>query len=104
LAAFCQGPRAGHVSGPRLTRTATGMLVAIALALPTAATARPVDYAGDPLTISKASPRPAVTGTVQDRFDWASAAIGAGAASVFVLVTGGVARRREHHAGHIQAS
>jgi hypothetical protein len=80
------------------------MIAAIALALPTAANARPVDVDGDPLTISKASPRPAVTGTVQDQFDWASAAIGAGAASVLVLVTGGVARRREHHPRHIQAS
>jgi hypothetical protein len=89
--------------GPRLTRTAAATIAALALALPATAAARPIDATGDRLTISKASPPPAVTGTVQDRFDWASAAIGAGAASALVLVTGGVARRREHH-HHVQAS
>ena len=81
----------------RLTCT----LTAIALALPAAAAARPIDFAGDRLSLPPTPTQPTVTSTPDDHFDWASAAIGAGGASALLLLTAGVARHRDgfliHH-------
>ena len=75
----------------RIARLATAGLLAVALAAP-AASARPaqLDYpvppGGEPVVIEPAPAR--VVQSVDDGFDWGSAAIGAGAASAIVLLIG----------------
>jgi hypothetical protein len=88
----------------RITRLATAALVAGALAAP-AASARPVTdppipNGSGPVVIEPA-PAPVVP-TVDDGFDWASAAIGAGAAGGLILligVGGSTYRHRHEHVG-----
>ena len=81
----------------RFTRLVTAGLIAGALAAP-AASARPVTDPpipnGEPVNIE---PAPVVP-TVDDGFDWASAAIGAGIAGglVLLLVGGGITYRHRH--------
>jgi hypothetical protein len=90
----------------RLTRTAAGSLAALALAAP-AAVAREADvYPGNstPPTAEtvgpKTAPAPSVT-TVDEGFDWPSAAIGAGgAAAVLVLTMAGASAASHRHRAH----
>ena len=84
----------------RITRLVTAGLIAGALAAP-AASARPVtdppiDNGSGPVFIEPA-PAPVVS-SVDDGFDWASAAIGAGAAGGLVLLlgAGGITYRHRH--------
>ena len=82
----------------RITRLATAGLVAAAVAAP-AANARPAGpdtpITGEPVVIEPSAP---VVQSVDDGFDWASAAIGAGIAGglVLLLVWGGVTYRHRH--------
>ena len=82
----------------RITRLATAGLIAAALAAP-AASARPAGpdtpNTGEPVVIE---PAPPVVQSVDDGFDWASAAIGAGAAGGLVLLigAGGISYRHRH--------
>jgi len=86
----------------RITRLVTAGLIAGALAAP-AASARPVtdppiDNGSGPVVIEPAP----VTPSVDDGFDWASAAIGAGAAGGLILligVGGSTYRHRHEHIG-----
>jgi hypothetical protein len=90
----------------RLTRTAAGSLAALALAAP-AAVARQADvYPGNataPTAESvspKTAPPPTIT-TVDEGFDWGSAAIGAGgAAAVLVLTMAGASAASHRHRAH----
>ena len=83
----------------RITRLVTAGLIAGALAAP-AASARPAgpDTPGEPVVIDPV-PAPVVQ-SVDDGFDWASAAIGAGAAGGLILLIGvggtGYRHRHEH--------
>jgi len=82
----------------RITRLAAAGLIAGALAAP-AASARPAGpdtpNTGEPVVID---PAPPVVQSVDDGFDWASAAIGAGAAGGLILLigAGGVSYRHRH--------
>jgi len=86
----------------RITRLVTAGLIAGALAAP-AASARPVtdppiDNGSGPVFIEPAPVAP----SVDDGFDWASAAIGAGAAGGLMLligVGGSTYRHRHEHIG-----
>jgi hypothetical protein len=88
----------------RITRLVTAGLIAGALAAP-AASARPVSdppiqNGGEPVVIEP--DRAPVVQSVDEGFDWASAAIGAGAAGGLVLlvgVGGSSYRRRHEHLG-----
>jgi hypothetical protein len=85
----------------RITRLVTAGLIAGALAAP-AASARPapldspVPAGSEPIVIEPA-PAPVVQ-SVDEGFDWDSAAIGAGAAGALVLLigVGGTTYRRRH--------
>lgn len=85
----------------RITRLVTAGLIAGALAAP-AASARPAGpdppSSGEPVTVDP-DPAPVVQ-SIDEGFDWASAAIGAGAAGglVLLIVVGGngFRQRREH--------
>jgi hypothetical protein len=87
----------------RITRLVAAGLMAGALAAP-AADARPAGpdpaTSGEPVAV-EAEPAPVVE-SVDEGFDWASAAIGAGVAGglVLVMVVGGTGyrQRREHAA------
>ena len=88
------------VSHHRITRLAAAALIAGALAAP-AASARPAgsDTPGEPVVIEPAAP---VVQSVDDGLDWASAAIGAGAAGGLILligVGGTTYRHRHEHIG-----
>jgi hypothetical protein len=82
----------------RITRLATAGLIAGALAAP-AASARPAGpdtpNTGEPVVIEPAAP---VVQSVDDGLDWASAAIGAGAAGSLILLigAGGITYRHRH--------
>ena len=78
----------------RITRLATAGLIAGALAAP-AASARPAPI---DMPVPSVEPTPPVVQSVDDGFDWASAAIGAGIAGgiVLLLVWGGVTYRHRH--------
>ena len=81
----------------RFTRLVTAGLVAGALAAP-AASARPAPL--DPVVIEP-DPAPVVQ-RVDDGFDWASAAIGAGTAGGLILLIGAggtTYRHRQEHLG-----
>jgi hypothetical protein len=89
----------------RITRLATVGLIAGAIAAPAAHAVpaspdAPVQPGSDPVVIE---PEPApVVQSVDDGFDWASAAIGAGAAGGLVLligVGGTTYRHRHEHIG-----
>ena len=84
-----------HHSHP-IARLVTAGLVAGALAAP-AAVAQPID---DPQTSEPAPSTTPVVRTIDEGFDWGSAAIGAGGAgAVIVLVSlGGVAYVARHRA------
>ena len=81
----------------RLTRAAACALAVAALAAPVA-TARPIDvFPGSTASPTAAgssktnAPAPTVIRTIDDGFDWGSAAIGASAAAAIVLLSlGGV--------------
>jgi len=84
----------------RITRLATAALIAGALAAP-AASARPltdppIPNGGEPVVIEPDSAP--VVERVDDGFDWASAAIGAGFAGGIILLVawGGVTYRHRH--------
>jgi hypothetical protein len=82
----------------RITRLATASLIAGALAAP-AASARPAPPDTPVPSVEPAAP---VVQSIDDGFDWASAAIGAGAAGSLVLligVGGSTYRRRHEHIG-----
>jgi hypothetical protein len=84
----------------RITRLAAAGLLAGALAAP-AAGARPAgpDTPGEPVVIDDPAP---VVQSVDDGLDWASAAIGAGAAGSLILligVGGTTYRHRHEHIG-----
>ena len=84
----------------RITRLATAGLIAGALAAP-AASARPAgpDTPGEPVVIE---PDPApVVHSVDDGFDWASAAIGAGTAGGLILLIGAGGSTYRHRHQHI---
>ena len=82
----------------RITRLVTAVLIAGALAAP-AASARPAGpdtpNTGEPVVSEPALP---VVQSVDDGFDWASAAIGAGAAGGLILLigVGGTSYRHRH--------
>ena len=85
----------------RITRLATAGLIAGALAAPAASALpapldSPVPAGSDPVLIAPA-PAPVVQ-SVEQGFDWDSAAIGAGAAGALVLLigVGGTTYRRRH--------
>jgi hypothetical protein len=87
----------------RITHLATAGLIAGALAAPAAsarpATDPPIQNSGEPVVIE---PAPPVMQSADDGFDWASAAIGAGAAGGLVLligVGGTTIRHRHEHIG-----
>jgi hypothetical protein len=84
-----------HHSHP-IARLVTAGLVAGALAAP-AAVAQPID---DPQTSEPAPSNTPVVRTIDEGFDWGSAAIGAGGAgAAFVLLSvGGVAYVSRHRA------
>jgi uncharacterized membrane protein YdfJ with MMPL/SSD domain len=81
----------------RLSRTAAGALTALAFVAPTAV-AREADVYRGNATPPVPPPAPSVT-TIDDGFDWDSAAIGAGgAAAVLVLaMSGASAASHRHH-------
>ena len=82
----------------RITRLATAGLIAGALAAP-AAHAVPAAPDAQPADRVVIEPDPApVVQSVDDGFDWASAAIGAGAAGGLILLigAGGVSYRHRH--------
>jgi hypothetical protein len=82
----------------RITRLATAGLIAGALAAP-AASARPAGpdtpNTGEPVVMEPSAP---VVQSVDEGFDWASAAIGAGTAGGLVLLigVGGTTYRHRH--------
>ena len=85
----------------RITRLAAAGLIAGALAAP-AASARPAPLdppvpPGSEAVVIEPEPAPVVQ-SVDEGFDWASAAIGAGAAGALVLLgsVGGSTYRRRH--------
>jgi hypothetical protein len=84
----------------RITRLAAAGLIAGALTAP-AASARPAgpDTPGEPVVIEP-DPAPLVQ-SVDDGLDWASAAIGAGAASGLILLMGVGGTTYRHRHGHI---
>jgi hypothetical protein len=81
----------------RITRLAAAGLIAGALAAP-AAHAVPASPDRQPAKRVVGEPAPPVVQSVDDGFDWASAAIGAGAAGGLVLLigAGGVSYRQRH--------
>ncbi len=82
----------------RITRLVLGCLAALALAAPVAS-ARPAP-ADTPVPFVE--PAPPVVQSVDEGFDWASAAVGAGAAGGIILLIswGGVTYRHRHeHVG-----
>ena len=85
----------------RITRLAAAALIAGALAAP-AASARPAGpdtpNTGEPVVID---PAPPVVQSVDDGFDWASAAIGAGAAGGLILLIGAGGSSYRHRHEHI---
>jgi hypothetical protein len=85
----------------RITRLATAGLIVGALAAP-AASARPAGpdtpSTGEPVVIE---PVPPVVQSVDDGFDWASAAIGAGAAGGLILLIGAGGSTYRHRHEHI---
>jgi len=84
----------------RITRLAAAGLIAAALAAP-AASARPAGpdtpNTGEPVVIDPAPP----VVQIDDGFDWASAAIGAGTAGGLVLLIGVGGTTYRHHHEHI---
>ena len=86
----------------RITRLVSASLIAGALASPTSG-ARPAGP--DPRSTSEPvviEPAPPIVQSIDEGFDWASAAIGAGAAGGLVLligVAGSTYRRRHQHGG-----
>jgi hypothetical protein len=80
----------------RITRLVAAGLIAGALAAP-AASARPAPL--DPVVIEPA-PAPVVQ-SVDDGFDWASAAIGAGTAGGLILLIGAGGTTYRHRHEHI---
>jgi len=85
----------------RISRLATAGLVAGAVAAP-AASARPAPFdspvpAGSEPVVIEPAPAPVVQ-SVNEGFDWDSAAIGAGAAGALVVLigVGGTSYRRRH--------
>jgi len=85
----------------RITRLVTASLIAGALAAPTASAvpAGPdAPNSGEPVVLESA-PAPVVTG-VDEGFDWASAAIGAGAAGGLLLLFGVGGATYRHRQGH----
>jgi hypothetical protein len=102
----------------RITRTVVGALAVTALAAPAAnalpgeqiqGSPRHQDNAGSqaplPVDPDAQAPRPTVTRAIDDGFDTGSAAIGAGGAAAFLLLTaaGGVAVvHRQHRVGVVR--
>jgi hypothetical protein len=94
----------------RLTRTVAGALAVTAFAAPAASaypaeqlqgSPRSQDISGPPLPIDPdaQAPRPTVTRTIDDGFDFGSAAIGAGGAAAVLLLSaaGASAVTHRHH-------
>jgi hypothetical protein len=81
----------------RITRLATAGLIAGALAAP-AASARPAPI---DTPVPSVEPAPPVVQSVDDGFDWASAAIGAGTASGLILLIGAGGSTYRHRHEHI---
>jgi hypothetical protein len=81
----------------RITRLATAGLIAGALAAP-AASARPAPI---DTPVPSVEPAPPVVQSVDDGFDWASAAIGAGAAGGLILLIGADGTTYRHRHEHI---
>ncbi len=86
----------------RITRLATASLIAAALAAP-AAHALPAPPDRQPADRVVIEPAPPVVQRIDNGFDWASAAIGAGAAGGLVLLVGagGTTYRHRHRHQHI---
>jgi hypothetical protein len=89
----------------RIARLATAGLITAALAAPTA-TARPAGpdppSTGEPVVVEPAAP---VVQSIDEGFDWASAAIGAGAAGGLALLIGvgaGTYSQRRKNAGAVR--
>ena len=86
----------------RITRLVTASLIAGALAAPAAgarpATDPPIQNSGEPVVIEPAQP---VVQSVDDGFDWASAAIGAGTAGGLILLIGAGGSTYRHRHQHI---
>jgi hypothetical protein len=88
----------------RLTRTVAGALAVTAIAAPTAGALPAEQVQGGspssrsaPAIGSKAeAPAPTVTRTIDDGFDWGSAAVGAGGAAAVLLLTGAGASAVSH--------
>jgi hypothetical protein len=89
----------------RLSRTAAGTLAVITIAAPAAGARPALEPAGDTRSGSAAAiayeveaPAPTVT-TIDEGFEWGSAAIGAGGAAVVVILTaaGAATVSRRHH-------
>ena len=76
----------------RLTRALAGAMAVTAIAAP-AAVARPIVDFHDS---SSYEPAPTVTRTIEDGFDWGSAAIGAGGAAAVLLLSGAGASAVSH--------
>jgi hypothetical protein len=88
----------------RITRLATAGLIAGALAAP-AASARPVTDPPIPNGRGPVVIEPApVAPTLDDGFDWASAAIGAGAAGGLILLIGAGSTSYRHRHEHIRVA
>lgn len=84
---------------PRLSHAVAGALAVAALAAPTA-DARPYEeFFGSTSARSEQqaeAPAPTVTRTVEEGFDWGSAAIGAGGAAAVLLLAGAGASAVSH--------
>jgi hypothetical protein len=99
-----------HLHPNRLARVLAAGVTAAALAAPSAV-ARPIDGPQDPVSPDPnptivvepehAPARPAIVQTVDDGFDWGSAAIGAGGAGALIVVValGGAAYTTRHWIG-----
>jgi hypothetical protein len=99
-----------HPSAHRLGRVLAAGVTAAALAAPSAV-ARPIDGPQEPVRLDpgpvvpvepgEAPARPAVVQTVDDGFDWGSAAIGAGGAGALIVVVAasGAAHAARHRIG-----
>jgi hypothetical protein len=84
----------------RITRLAAVALIAVAVAAPTAhaVPAAPDRQPADRVVID---PAPPVVQSVDDGFDWASAAIGAGTAGGLILLIGAGGTTYRHRHRHI---
>jgi len=86
---------------PRIARLLAVSLAAAAFAAP-AASARPAPNVADPNSAVVIDPEPARVVTVDNGFDWDSAAIGAGGAgALLLLVSAGGFTYRSRHDHHI---